>query len=66
MVDGLDIGKRVVVKTDDTFYEFINGWECTIDRFESGFAVISRPSDEFQDTTLVFYVPPESLELVTA
>lgn len=70
MLTEADIGKRVVVNTaalqstEQEFYKYINGWECTLDSFESGYAVIKRPSPEYEGVTLEFKIPPNGLELV--
>jgi hypothetical protein len=64
MVSTPDIGKKVSVLATDPFYEFIHGREYSLIGFESGYAVIEKPSDEFPETRLEFKVPPDQLEVV--
>lgn len=62
---GVDhIGRTVKVHAADTFYEFIHGWELTLDGFEQGFAKVSKASEEFEGTGLEFFIPPDQLEAI--
>lgn len=64
MVNGLDTGRRVVVRAADEFYEFINGQEFTLSAWHpTGMAICHKPSPEFEGVTLEFLVPPQQLEI---
>lgn len=62
MVGPEDIGRAVVIQAADDFFAFIDGWTGTLDRFESGYAVVLVPGHEDgQDVIKTFYLPPDQV-----
>jgi len=65
MISAEHIGRPVRIKAADDFYAFVDGKTGLLHGFESGYAVVLSPSDEFPESELRFLVPPEQLEAIT-
>lgn len=63
MVAGEDVGRTVVIRAADEFYEFINGWAGILAGFESGYGVVNVADESVDGGFKQFLVPPEQLEL---
>lgn len=64
MVTDDHIGMEVIVKAADDFYKFIDGWQFFLYGFDIGMAVVTKPSPEFPDVELIFYVDPEQVHAI--
>lgn len=63
MITEADIGRRVVVAASGEFYQFIDGWRGTLEKFVNGQCEVHVPSEEVTSGHLTFLIPPEQLRL---
>ena len=64
MIHQTDIGRQVIIRAADAFYEFVDGWTGLLTGFEAGCAVVSVPDQTVAGGFKVFLVPPDQVNLL--